>query len=403
MKFLAKMCVVICLALPTICSALSEDEAKSWLEDINEYHQKLQQKHINLYHHIDKEEFSAELSQLRENLQSLTTEQVVIELMRITRLINDGHTQFPFWGGTHSTYPFHIKQIDNKIRIVATNSRYKQYLGWEILSIDGTPTPKILELLGPIVQGVENRHSLTVNSAWHFSVAELLYGLEVTKRIDAADFTLKSDSGKTDIFQVAALSMGEEESKRDHKLTLDRTIFSKPIILASESIWSKWKNGFSADSQAALAGSLWLSSDLKSSTAYIYFARYPSAQEMDSFAKNVQAHLVEHDLKHLIIDLRDNGGGDFFVGLRLAHHLITVDTLDWKSGIYVLTSNRTYSAGMSNAAQFRSILNATIVGEPTGANPVGYQDADGFRLTNSGRYVQYSKRYFGSRTPHQMV
>jgi len=59
-----------------------------------------------------------------------------------------------------------------------------------------------------------------------------------------------------------------------------------------------------------------------------------------------------------------------------------------------LIGNKTYSAAMSNAAQYRQILNARLVGEPTGGNPVGYQDMDQFSLPNSGWTITYSKRNY---------
>jgi C-terminal processing protease CtpA/Prc len=96
----------------------------------------------------------------------------------------------------------------------------------------------------------------------------------------------------------------------------------------------------------------------------------------------------------LVIDFRGNGGGDFFVGLTLAYYLNLADSIDWRSGVYVLTDKYTFSAGVSNAAQYRQILNARIVGEPTGGNPVGYQDMGSFILPNSELTVTYSKRLF---------
>src|SRR5690606_13095213 len=106
------------------------------------------------------------------------------------------------------------------------------------------------------------------------------------------------------------------------------------------------------------------------------------------------ATFAKHGIKHVVIDLRQNGGGDFFVGLVLAWGLVVIDSLDWRQGFYVLTSGQTFSAAMSNAAQYRQILNATIVGEPSGANPGGYQDADTFLLPNSQWKVMYSKRLY---------
>lgn len=115
---------------------------------------------------------------------------------------------------------------------------------------------------------------------------------------------------------------------------------------------------------------------------------------MEDFAKDVKDYLDNNKIKNLIIDLRNNGGGDFFVGLRMAWPLVLVDSLDWEHGVYTLIGNSTYSAAMSNAAQYRQLLNAKLVGEPTGGNPVGYQDMGQFSLPNSGWTITYSKRNY---------
>ena len=96
----------------------------------------------------------------------------------------------------------------------------------------------------------------------------------------------------------------------------------------------------------------------------------------------------------LVIDLRNNGGGDLYVGLVLANALNLADPVDWKNGVYVLADKVTFSAAASNTALFRELLNAKIVGEPTGSNPTGYQDMDTFGLPNSKLIVCYSKRLF---------
>lgn len=49
---------------------------------------------------------------------------------------------------------------------------------------------------------------------------------------------------------------------------------------------------------------------------------------------------------------------------------------------------------MSDAAQYTQLLNATLVGEPTGARPSGYQDMGQFSLPNSELPVTYSKRLY---------
>jgi hypothetical protein len=54
----------------------------------------------------------------------------------------------------------------------------------------------------------------------------------------------------------------------------------------------------------------------------------------------------------------------------------------------------TFSAAMSNAAQFRAMTNAMQVGQPIGERPNSYQEPKQFRLPNSDLVVRYSTRYY---------
>jgi len=355
-------------------TAVEISDVKLWKEDIYFYKSALEKRHINLYHSTDAESFNKQIKALIKKLPILNKHEIMVDMMRITRTIEDGHTQFSAMGGPHNHYPFSLEWVDGKIRVMAVSSMYKGFLGNELIAIDGVPLNKILSKIEPVMQGVENEHSLRSAYRWHLNVSELLYGLHITPSLGRATFTFIDENNSEKIVTADAVPMNKFVYSVVHRLTLDKGIFSHANIKDSDG--------------------LWLSSNKALNTAYLYFSQYPSRNDMDDFAEDVQEYLIENNIQNLIVDLRDNGGGNFFVGLLLAQYLNLIDSLNWDNGIYVLIGEHTYSAGMSNAAQYRSILNATLVGEPTGANPVGYQDADGFMLPNSGRYVQYSKRMY---------
>ncbi|MEL6275881.1 MAG: S41 family peptidase, partial [Bacteroidota bacterium] len=124
------------------------------------------------------------------------------------------------------------------------------------------------------------------------------------------------------------------------------------------------------------------------------FNQYPSQDEMKKFGEELLKYIRENKITNFVIDLRQNYGGDFFVGISLAYYLNLADSIDWEKGTYVLVDNVTFSAATTNATQFKQILNAKVVGEPTGSNPSGYQDMGQFELPNSKLTITYSKRLF---------
>ncbi|BBM00075.1 S41 family peptidase [Microbulbifer sp. GL-2] len=374
---LAFLLITICLlgmSVKRVDITNEKSNSELWKEDIDYYKSTLKDKHINLYHSINNVVFNQKIEDLTNKLSSLNKHEIMVEMMGITRSIGDGHTQFSAMGGPHEHYPFSLEWVDGKIRVMAASTKFKNLLGNELIAIDGVPLDEVLDKINPVIQGVENKYSLRSGYRWHLNVSELLYGLHITSALGHATFTFFDENKSRININANAISMNEFMSDVIHRLSLDRGIFSHPDIKKTDG--------------------LWLSVNRPLRTAYLHFSNYPSRSEMQSFAEDVEDYLNKNNIQNLIIDLRENGGGDFFLGLLLANHLILVDGLNWNNGIYVLIGGHTYSAGMSNAAQYRSILNATLVGEPTGANPIGYQDADGFTLPNSKRYVQYSKRMY---------
>lgn len=352
---------------------LNSQEVSKWSKDIEYFHSQLEQNHINLYHAISKTDFESELSNLNTSLPDYNKYQVMVEMMRITRLIGDGHTNFGYWGHDYSRFPIYFKLFGDELRVIKTTPEYSNLIGKKLTSIDGTEVKNLIKIISPVVQGVDNIHSFTHFLPNTINVAEVLFGLKITKQLNSANFEFTDEDGDN---QSLVLNSISHDNLKDLALEV---LHERPVNL-----------GYPLES----TDGIWLSADDQTNTAYIKFNSYPGYLKMALFAYKVKEQLIGHQVKNLIIDLRENDGGNFFEGLVLAQMLVVVDNLDWEDGIYVLIGKQTFSAGVSNAAQFKQILNAKLVGEPTGGNPYGYQDGDSFVLPNSNWPVQYSKRFF---------
>jgi hypothetical protein len=378
MKFLAIRTLfllsLIIVANESTASALPPEEARAWREDLQAYHTGLLANHIDLYHRISESAFVAELETISSALDELTEDEVIVRLMALTRRIGDGHTSLPLWSPYPiNRFPVEITLIDDTPFITGLDAGQARWLGAEVVSVDGTVASDITQALGEIVPFVENEHSRARRTGDYFNAAQLLSGLGFLDDPDHVGFTLELD-GQQSVLELAALdraAMADTEFARidirdDHYLT-------SPMIEAPGIYYS------------------WLA---EQNAGYIRFDTYPGEVEMDAFAEAVTTHIGDQGVEALIVDFRGSYGGNFFVGLQLSAWLIVEDGLDWESGFYVLTSNTTFSAAMSNSAQFSDILNARRIGQPTGANPCGYQDMASFTLPNSGLLITTSKRHY---------
>ena len=366
--------VSLLLSSTTAICAENKQLIDAWRADIDALQQELETRHINLYNKTTKQEFTRQLTQIKAELPEWSATELRIQLMRVVKQIGDGHTQFAYWGGEHHCYPIELRMFDGELRLIGIEKKYQHLLGARLIAIDDLPIKQVVSLVTPILQGVENVYSEQQRLIETIIVAEILQGLKISKGLHEAKFTFKLADGT--IKSVILQGLLPDQLAKQEIIILKPT---NPESFSRHKISNKSIDFF-------------ISQD--SRTAYLDFHHYPTFSEMKNFTDDLVALLREIKARNVIIDLRNNGGGDFFVGLHLAWAFIMVDNLNWRDGIYVLIGRKTFSASMSNSAQYRQLLNAKLVGEPTGANPIGYQDADTFKLPNSGWKVMYSKRFY---------
>lgn len=357
------------------CIAQNENK---WMQDIEYYHKTLEEKHIDLYHTISKEEFNAKIEKLKSNLNKLTGFQIIVELMRLTQEVgdgkSDGHTSVPLWNRENLNYPIKIFDFDGELRVISTDKKNKGLLGKILKSIDRTPIEDVYKKVSELTPFTENKLSSMDRTCSYMMNSEILEAINVTKSIVQAEFKFIDDNGKYESIILKSYNKKTLAGLKRKTLSVLHPDINRPE-------GSKFKN-------------LWFTSLDNSNTIFINFKKYPSEKDMNEFSESVYNYIEMNKSKNLIIDLRDNYGGDFFMGSILISWLNATDFINWKSKVYVLTNRATYSAAMVNAVQFRQLLNAKVVGEPTGANPNGYQDLGQFNLPNSKLLITYTKRLF---------
>ncbi len=141
---------------------------------------------------------------------------------------------------------------------------------------------------------------------------------------------------------------------------------------------------------------------------------------VEEFAEAYQAVC---DLPYLIVDVRNNGGGNSDNGLRIAEYLlcneqahcvhgtITPQPNAYTGKLFLLTSPYTFSAAESFAIDLKESGLATLIGEPTGGDtgcgPQGFTSKYGIPFRIPTRKPQLSPKGFPmegvSIEPHHVV
>ena len=348
---------------------------EAWLEDLEIYKTGLEEKHIDVYNKISKDDFEKERNAIKSSVGQKSDFEVGIDLMRLTRKIGDGHTAVSVRKLGFHHYPFEVKNFEGDWRVVKVAKEHSNLLGLKLVGVENKNIDSVIKKLADVVQFVENEQSLIVRTGENITSAELLYALKISKEKTQASFTFSDDSGKKTSVKLSALTQQEY---------YEGTTFSELLVGIPQIVIPKKTD----------VENFWYTPIIGTKGLYIHFEGYPAFEEMMKTGEALVGYISENNIRQLVIDLRNNGGGDLYTGLVLAYALNLADPVDWKSGVYVLADKVTFSAAASNTALFRELLNAKIVGEPTGSNPTGYQDMDTFELPNSKLVICYSKRLF---------
>lgn len=367
--------VILLLSFAATAHAMDNRAVKAWQQDLAAYQTGLEQNHIDLYHAISKREFQEQLNHIRSALPGLNDDQVIVRLMRLTHEVGDGHTAIPLWHRATRRFPLELKMLNGKLYVTGTTDAHPGLLGARLMSINSVHDDRLIRLFSGIAPFAENPYSTAVRVAEYLPNANVLHGLGVIPRVGDTQFEFLQNGKRLE------LTLSPHKAPA---ITRRLSILSRPPFTR----------------EAAVNDDLWLGSRDKGKTVYIRFHNYPSFEKMTGFAATTLQYLNRHRTRNLIIDLRDNYGGDLFTGLALAAYLVQADTVNWKSGVYVLIDNVTFSAAMSDAAEYVQLLNAKLVGQPTGGRPSGYQDMGQFSLPNSKLLVTYSKRLFRFKDGH---
>ncbi len=299
-------------------------------------------------------DFIAAKAALVEKAADTDLPHYTIALGRLFHAANDGHTAaIPIYGEAPEftqRYPLKLKRFDDGLYVVGAKGEATKLLGARLTAIGGR---KIDALLRDFVtaQASGNRAWPANWTAKGMTVPGFLIGLDAAASIDApvkfeamrkgrrlsATLTASAD-GKEDLTEIGRVKSpleGKSDGAANYVAEIDDGRALALVIGAMEDEEKKSMKDFSVAAIGAM-----------------------NATKAD----------------RLIIDLRDNGGGNNMLAEPL-RRMIVKSRFNQRGALYVLTSPQTFSAAQNFATRLERETEAIFVGEPTGGAPNHFGDA----------------------------
>ena len=305
-------------------------------------------------------------AQADRKIDHLNSDEVYIELDHLANLIGDAHTYVEF-PDDNANLALEISHFDGEWRVVSVAAGYERALGTRVVTIQDMPVRQARNLARTITPIAETDSLKDARIDNFFTTGMVLRGLRITPDRNSARYTLATDDGKQLLVDFKTLAP-DREPEWVHAAT-HLPLSEQPF-------------------------------NASAACTYLHQARtlYCNVHQISDLAE--PSHDMFEILKRehpgkLVIDLRHNEGGDYNEGLKyLVEPLRKEEAINQKGHLFVLIGPNTFSAAMSNAAQFRAMTSAILVGQEIGERPNSYQEPRQFTLPNSHFGVRYSTRYY---------
>ncbi len=352
----------------TSSPVISEDDnARKWTADLRYVKKKLPVLHKNLFFYLSKDEFDSEMEELISKVDVLSDLEIKAGLARIVNSVRDSHTSVNIRG--EQLYPFSFFEFEDGIYLTNASENYKELWGKKLVAVNGYDIDTLREKLNPYIS--QDNQAISKNQ-----FCSLLTSLNVLKMAGVAAEEAVSFSFEGQDVIVKPLNINNVDNVR---FLSDDSEFRAlyPLPKKKDDIY-------------------WYQYDDKSGIVYV---RYNSCSNMKdySFSKFTRDVFDTVDSKNattMVIDLRDNGGGnsmifDPFIGEIKKHY-----TINNKDSLYVIVGRSTFSSAILNAMDLKQKTNATVIGEPTGGRPNHFGEVKVLHLSNVDLDIQYSSNYF---------
>ena len=356
-----------------------------WRYDLDYFARRMKQMHWDLYAVVGEANFTRAVEELKRDVPKLKDHEVLLRLKKIVASVGDGHTSMSVRRPDEPTapsLPVGFYHFTDGMYVRSADPDHKDLLGARVLKFGAMDARDAFERAKPYCS-VDNEMgyldgvprllgSPLILEA--IGAAPDASGAELTLRLrDGAERVVKLRAVQMDLAQVAAAPWPQA-----HELTRDPP---PPLYLTPgrPAIWREYIP------------------DRK--LLYLYFGGVedPEGSTLARAARETFDFIETNDVRHLVIDMRLNGGGDTGLFEPLLHGLIACGKVNRHGGLFVVIGRRTFSAAQNAASLIETHTHATFVGEPTGSRPNFVGESTFFYLPYHKNRVYCSSRYWQFR------
>jgi len=353
------------------------DRRERWQRDLALLERRLREVHWRPFRVLTESEFETRLGALEASIDDLDDLEMRLRVQGLLASIGDGHTAVAsdFFavhhgaGGADARFlPVELFDYDDGVRIVAATAEHADLIGSRVRAIGGQEIDAAVAAMQPYVSR-DNEWGARWGVMQALGDPKALHGLGLGRVDEGFDFEVETLDGARRTVHLEAGGVAAS-----HRVSLHEAIGVAPTLFERD----KSEHLFLSPMGNAL---------------YVRIDGIRDGHEtFEQFTERIFATAGELGARALVLDLRDNLGGQGHLTQPLLHRILASD-YNARGRLYVIVGRKTFSAAMAFAAQLDLHTAARFVGEPTGSRPNFVGETSLIRLPHSGLWVSLSSRY----------
>jgi hypothetical protein len=300
-----------------------------------------------------------------------------IEVSRLLGMLKDAHS----WAAIDDestlfslAMPLRFWKFDDGIYIRAAAPEQARLVGARVVAVGGVPIDEAWQRLTQ--DGGANEAVATKAAQVFFEIPDYLRALGLAESADTATLRLQFPDGKVEDVSISAVPHKNFSAVWYRSLGVATPVGWIVPPQAFDAHWLQhrndpWRFEYLRESRTVVL-------QINAGSTGPAAGDPPQKDAYSLFLDEAFTFIDKHDVDRLVIDLRNNGGGDESMGLPLVHHVIRCDKVNRPGRLYVLIGRVTESASVAWSVKLERETMALFAGEPAATPPNFYNDPAGF-------------------------
>jgi len=363
---------------------------QDWREDLRFLATQMRLKHKSLFHTMTEAEFNQAVEKLDADIPQLNDDQIFVRFLQIMAMVQDGHSGFDTRPipppDLKDHIPVRFVRYADGIYVRAAAPEYADTVAGKVVKVGSLGWQEAIQLVDSIESHDpgNNGEQLAWSAKTSLNCPRLLYGLGLSQSRESAEFTIEKSGQSRSFTMKASVPIGEWYLNSVPAGWVDARSISVPVPLARQHEDNHY----------------WFTYLPEYRALYFQFNLVinEDGETLEDFAGRLATALEQPDVERVVIDLRNNTGGDNTLLRPLLVALIR-SKVNRRGGIFAITGPTTFSAAQNFVNRLENYTEAIYVGEPTAENVNFYGDPAGITLPHSHLGAAVSKLWWQDKDP----